>query len=419
MRIRITDHRSPSEYTAYHDYSDDIHIPDTELPFAPVESVKGTYRKIQDVVTLNFRDRVNKGEIILNPCRISSSRAECTATPETTVAGPYPEWGRLSVFGDFCGVNAVYPEIPSWIDFDTEQAKSWALTKAYAGINGVQSQALVTLAELEKTISMLRHPFGHARELIGKMKHTAKRLQKIKRSVDISRDVWLEYRYGWRPFMYDIEGILKTFQSKFPSSKQNLVSRGGKTIFWQNKSVHSPTQPRSGVTCYMERNFSLKRHASAGVIYRTDFGSRLNMVRLLSGLSLADIPSLIWEVVPYSFVADWFINVGSYLEAYKPRFNVKILGNWVSLKETVDMIHTNQSVSKAVYVPPHPYVTYEKAVPGEHKYHHDILTRDVNQDQPLLPSVSISFGSMLHTLDALMLSHGAITRTLHRKHLRL
>jgi len=47
------------------------------------------------------------------------------------------------------------------------------------------------------------------------------------------------------------------------------------------------------------------------------------------GLSLRDIPGSAWELLPWSFVVDFFFNVGSYVEAIVPSGNVSALASWI------------------------------------------------------------------------------------------
>lgn len=44
------------------------------------------------------------------------------------------------------------------------------------------------------------------------------------------------------------------------------------------------------------------------------------------GLVPENIPSILWESTKLSFVWDWVLNIGAWLEALKPKFGVDILG---------------------------------------------------------------------------------------------
>jgi hypothetical protein len=52
-----------------------------------------------------------------------------------------------------------------------------------------------------------------------------------------------------------------------------------------------------------------------------------------SGLHLSNLPSSIWEAIPFSFVADWVINLGDWIRAVTPKAGVKILATGVTVKK--------------------------------------------------------------------------------------
>lgn len=44
--------------------------------------------------------------------------------------------------------------------------------------------------------------------------------------------------------------------------------------------------------------------------------------------------ALPWELVPYSFVADWFVNVSTFLNAVIPYLSTRPLGSWTTTRRT-------------------------------------------------------------------------------------
>lgn len=123
---------------------------------------------------------------------------------------------------------------------------------------------------------------------------------------------WLEYRYGWTPLLGSAYDAMDNFfKSRYA---QERVERARVTQTTLSTS-------RSGSTW----NFSASYNGSFGSpIDVWDFKSERCEIELVfrSDLSwLADYTSLnpgviAWELVPFSFVADWFINVGGYLRQW-------------------------------------------------------------------------------------------------------
>jgi hypothetical protein len=116
---------------------------------------------------------------------------------------------------------------------------------------------------------------------------------------------WLELQYGWLPLLKDVEGaahmlahhlnvpMRKTYRSKVRREKQ-MPTRISQVGFL-------PSQQAFG-TCS-------KSHTRWLVARVEEKGSIPQM------LGLANPELIAWELLPYSFVADWFIPLGSWMEA--------------------------------------------------------------------------------------------------------
>lgn len=114
-------------------------------------------------------------------------------------------------------------------------------------------------------------------------------------------NAWLEYTYGWVPLMSDVWGsanfhsswLLERNIKARRSSSSSVVSEDGGPGFW-------------------------KRNASGTVSRRFEMSRRIRVTNPqlfdLQRLGLLNPLSTAWELLPYSFVADWFIDIGGYLE---------------------------------------------------------------------------------------------------------
>ena len=109
---------------------------------------------------------------------------------------------------------------------------------------------------------------------------------------------WLVYQYGLRPTLNDIHesanALLKTIQV-------------GKWIY---TGVHDRVKlsSKSESTLYRQTiDETLWRKAQCRYLIQSSAVKQLSEVGITNPLLLA------WELVPYSFVVDWFINIGDYL----------------------------------------------------------------------------------------------------------
>lgn len=125
--------------------------------------------------------------------------------------------------------------------------------------------------------------------------------------------LWLEYRYGWLPLIHDVQQSLTAFQQY--AGKNSDVSRvSGKRSVTSDtvRSVIYASNPGSSTkrTRYYYEN--AKTTCRMGLYYKMD----QKMLATLSGLGLTSPVSLAWELVPYSFVVDWFLPIGPALNAF-------------------------------------------------------------------------------------------------------
>lgn len=160
-------------------------------------------------------------------------------------------------------------------------------------------------------VNLKRGNFSQAFRALGVPTSRQRRL----RARDISGR-WLEMQYGWRPLIDQsyqaakaLEALNRDRTMRFIASKQrtkvhDLAESGGYQTFCRATiSVK--------IICELYEELSLWR-----------------------SLGLTNPASVVWEVVPYSFVVDWFLPVGSYLSALgvipslKGRFLTISKGTW-------------------------------------------------------------------------------------------
>lgn len=153
---------------------------------------------------------------------------------------------------------------------------------------------LTFLSELGKTRQMLMQ-FGRNALKFAKTK-------RLKKKDLLQPGKWLEARYGWRPLLYDLQDLSKAIDSLSED----------KTLRNSERSGHNETDVRS----------SQKNGSWGGGTYV--YGYVDDITVSIRGSVVADIlpPAFrfnaavtAWELVPYSFVIDWAIDVGTYLEA--------------------------------------------------------------------------------------------------------
>lgn len=150
---------------------------------------------------------------------------------------------------------------------------------------------------------------------------------------------WLAYSYGWMPLLSDAKGLLKL------AEKGLLDSDRGPRF-----SVRSSTQMTKNIDRTTEgqgagnlpggqtkhRGFNVAT-ARAGLLLEYKPGaSGLTSV----GMGSFDPLLMAWELTPFSFVFDWFIDVGSWLENLSTLQDVTVLAGFESHVEDIYFVST-------------------------------------------------------------------------------
>lgn len=160
----------------------------------------------------------------------------------------------------------------------------------------------------------LRHLGGRPKE---KHKHT-----KWTRPKDAA-SLWLEYWLGWAPLVGDIHNCTRVLASADLVPPVRLSARG---------SVRFPTTVEV-TTNYRQKIGLGKGRCTIGIGCTVEV---INPNKYLSARMGLDAPlEIAWAVVPFSFVIDWFANIGQVLGSMDFRdMGIKISDPWVSCNST-------------------------------------------------------------------------------------
>lgn len=241
---------------------------------------------------------------------------------------------------------ALFEEFISSKNLDLDYLVQKAAGDAYAsGWDG-----LTFLAEIHKTRDLVRKGMARLIKVFQDPNSILKFFKKNGRDwrtmTRLSAKEWLEYRYGWRILYYDILSIieaLETLDQKF----SRITRTAGVTSTDQEVIVQ-------------DLSHSLRSGTLAINFQRT---STLNWVLGTRGVVTADIrpPKLqlnavvtAWELTTFSFIVDWFINIGGWLDALSyatiTSKDSSSTGIKVKLTASADSVYTSKTGSKAACV---------------------------------------------------------------------
>jgi hypothetical protein len=135
---------------------------------------------------------------------------------------------------------------------------------------------------------------------------------------------FLEFHLGWTPLVKDIGAAVEVLQSTPPSAPVRASSRG---TWWDQTGPWPRVGPNLG-------DYSWRRDG----IYRSWCGATIESVNpdllLANQLGFVNPLSLAWELVPFSFVLDWFVSVGDFLEGMTARLGITIKNVWTTRSAT-------------------------------------------------------------------------------------
>jgi hypothetical protein len=288
---------------------------------ATTQNLNGVVVTMDDVVTPGFRRLQAAGQLINNPmskvittyiCADGGFRIQKPIGPKFYYYDWAENWNSMTY-------GVPYPK-PFVMDLGLLHE---AQTASFAGVLKPTVQGLVSLAELGKTLKMIASPMKGLRDYIKRTskKGTSKRLT-FRETAELS---WLEYRYGWRPFIGEISSVMKALKKQLSPRMTSRATRVSES-FDDYSSINA--------TPYIQNTYdnheTLSIEVRTGILYEHD----LQLAQYVWGDTLSDVPATAWELVPFSFVADWFVNVGTFIEAITPKAGVKTLAAWSRVKHT-------------------------------------------------------------------------------------
>lgn len=290
--------------------------------------------------TPNFEKRKAAGEIIMTP--FDRYRSELSQTPGVEVisggaiydsgyrafhqnTGITPVKATGSLYKDHGGFN--FKRISGTFEqrhfFDLPQMKksigepvldpgflekrTGLITQTVAEANSGTYDLLTELAELPETVKYMYGLVGDAARAAKAAKSREVEILRLAKRkgmtviqiADAVASVWMQFRYAISPIVYSLEDIQVTLESfkrlfaRYRSREVSEVNLGpDEDSFWDSVTIKSTHR------CLIKRSYSPEHLVDA----------------LLQVLKLNPVTTA-WELVPLSFVVDWFLNIGDLLGA--------------------------------------------------------------------------------------------------------
>lgn len=298
----------------------------------------GSKKTMRDVVVKGFAKRRAAGEVFFNPM----SRAEliltdgggfaenkanifmCSPTRQLRhkwVGNWITNFVPYSISGGLIIPNQVYLLSQSLIDDMVREVSTAVLNQR----GRADSNLFETLAEADQTFDLFNRPLGRLRDFLREAAQAKSAGRFAGRAISGASNLWLAYRYGIRPIVSDIHGIIEGLKETTEKRRVTTRSKVG-TELTQRTRLNFP-QASGNVT------YSVDQDAGDAVTVRgMSLDDVVHSLMENIGFTTKGLITLPWELVHASFVADWFLNVGDLIGSYVPSPGWNQLGSCVTIQ---------------------------------------------------------------------------------------
>jgi hypothetical protein len=338
----------------------------------------GEYWEMTDVVTPGFHAKKKRGEVVFSPMTSIHTKATMTLGSATyrkktngiNCSGVYHDIGsKADVSGflpDYCsavgftqGACLVAPLLISEVDKHNLSAD--LMTRVLSNVGKSKLNLGEDWAEIDKSLRLLSDLFSDLRKILTNPNF----LTKAKSAANI----WLLTRYGLKPLINDIFDALLALEKDV--GRQRVTTRARDSI--SQSSVRTVTKASATVTHYIREEVTDDLEYRVMSLNEYTISTGFNL-----GFGLKNLGLLAWELIPFSFVIDWFVNIGEYIGSLVPAIDAQQLGSCY-------VLHRNYSmrITALDEIPISGWTSVSKDT-GEYLFARTIKQRVVNMPGPRL-----------------------------------
>lgn len=313
--------------------------------------INGVKRTMNDFVIPRFNARRANGEVFFT----NMTKSEVTVTTNggsylvshvndacPSMPGVKPFWRPV---GGVTGVQywlpssaadekgIVIPPIVTVIsDDELARVKIQVSTEVLAKRGVADSDLWESLAEYKQTLALLDEPLSRLGRVVSDAASSIERNRFARDSLNRVAGGYLLYRYGISPLVKDIQNVLAGL--KKASGQKRVTKRASETLHAFQSIAGSVTSP-----AYLKVDHSNVVTDSVSIRGMSLDAGTISLANNL-GLSSKGLITLPWQLMSYSFVADWFLNIGDYLQSQVPAFGWTALGSCLVTRRTTSNVYT-------------------------------------------------------------------------------
>lgn len=283
------------------------------------------YREKTWVNTPDYRARRASGTLPMNPFSYLDQQGALVPSVMSRSFKLYDVNRQIEWSTDFVYTPTLMGSVP-------KSLVSLASMRAVKQAEGAKVNAPVFLAELNKTSAMVA---STARTLVytylalkkGQFDEAGKNLGMLipkKQVVSWRREygvapkkaasnAWLQMQYGWVPLLSEVRNAVHAL------GDMTDAPAGRRLVFKGRASSDDKTSEVNRILFRKETgSYEIKGTIERNFAYsaRCTWTAEANQADIPAKLGLLNPAEVIWELVPLSFVVDWFLPIGDYLSAF-------------------------------------------------------------------------------------------------------
>jgi hypothetical protein len=201
-------------------------------------------------------------------------------------------------------------------------------------------KGLVFTGELPELLHAIRSPFKALREGVSNylkaLRVGGPRFARRTR-LNFVRDTWLEWSFGWAPVISDLDNAIDSFyRSRWVKPLFKMVKASGRDIRTVSKTPNSDIDIGYGWKLSSESTIETDVLVKYYGIYHSS-GSGPDSFSSYGFSPWEFVPTL-WELIPYSFLVDYFTNIGDLVSSWSYR---NLHPAWVARTQRSSVISSN------------------------------------------------------------------------------
>lgn len=117
---------------------------------------------------------------------------------------------------------------------------------------------------------------------------------------------WLELQYGWKPLLSDVYGAVEALDAEDQGTTKRYICtfRGKASEAWEGVIDRAYNAPS---------NLNVFQSSRVSTRLRFDMIPDNTFLQSLGSLGVTNPATIAWELTPWSFVIDWFLPIGEYI----------------------------------------------------------------------------------------------------------